>query len=126
MKKNELVKKGEVKVNFGNKLKEPFKKKAPKAYAIGSAAFLALTPTAAFAAAPSTYVNKISDSLFGEILKVAPKIALVVVGFEFLMYLISGDEHKKSKHRTGAFVAIGACLILLVLKPLMNWIGGLV
>ncbi|USK77882.1 hypothetical protein [Peribacillus frigoritolerans] len=85
-----------------------------------------MTPTVAGAAAPSTYVNKVSNSLFGEILKVAPKVVLVVMGWALLMYFISGDDHKKSKYKATAGIAIIGYLILLVLKPLMTWMGGLV
>ncbi|MCI2254232.1 hypothetical protein L2D08_07635 [Domibacillus sp. PGB-M46] len=85
-----------------------------------------LVPTSASATAPSSYVNKISDGLFAEILKVAPKIALVVIGFSFLMYIMAGDEHKKSKHKSTAYIAIVAYLILLVLQPLLGWLGGLI
>lgn len=87
---------------------------------------LALTPKVTHAAAPSEYVNRISDSLFGEILKVAPKVALVVIGFALLMYFIVGDEHKKSKYKSSAFIAIVAYLILLVLNPLLKWIDGII
>lgn len=87
---------------------------------------LALIPTPASATAPSSYVNKISDGLFAEILKVAPKIALVVIGFSFLMYIVAGDDHKKSKHKSTAYIAIVAYLILLVLQPLLGWLDGLI
>ncbi|MED3561493.1 hypothetical protein [Bacillus xiapuensis] len=107
-------------------MKKLWKKLISKSYAIGTGALIALTPTATFAAAPSSYVNKISDSLFGEILKVAPKVALVVIGFAVIMYLVSGDEHKKSKYRGTAVIALITLLILIVLKPLVTWFSGLI
>lgn len=96
-----------------------------KSYAIVAVVAAALTPTATFAAEPSSYVNKITEGLFGQILKVAPKVALLVVGWAVLMYLISGDDHKKSKHKGTAGIALAAWVILIVLKPLMSWFDGL-
>ncbi|OMP68718.1 hypothetical protein [Domibacillus epiphyticus] len=97
-----------------------------KLYAATIVTLLVLVPTSTSATAPSSYVNKISDGLFAEILKVAPKIALVVIGFSFLMYIVAGDEHKKSKHKSTAYIAIVAYLILLVLQPLLGWLDGLI
>ena len=96
-----------------------------KSYAIVAVVAAALTPTATFAAEPASYVNKITDGLFGQILKVAPKCALLVVGWCVLMYLISGDDHKKSKHKGAAGIALAAWVVLIVLKPLMSWFDGL-
>lgn len=95
-----------------------------KLYWAIAVAMFALIPTSASAAPPSTYVNKFADGIFGEILKVAPKIALVVVGWGVIMYLMSGDEHKKGKYKSTALIAIVAYLVLLVLKPLMTWFSG--
>jgi len=120
---------GKKQENMGNKasvIKKGWRKFVSKTYMAGAAVTLAMTPTVAGAAAPSTYVNKISNSLFGEILKVAPKVVLVVMGWALLMYFISGDDHKKSKYKATAGIAIIGYLILLVLKPLMAWMGGLV
>ncbi|USK72637.1 hypothetical protein [Peribacillus asahii] len=115
-----------MKVNIKANIKKLWKKAEAKVYTAGAVTALALTPSTAGAEAPSAYVNKISDGLFAEILKVAPKIALVVIGFSFLMYIMSGDEHKKSKHKSTAYIAIVAYLILLVLKPLLGWLDGLI
>lgn len=108
------------------KFKEKYRNVLAKTYVATAGAALVLTPSVAGAESPSSYVNKISDGLFGEILKVAPKIALVVIGWAFLMYIMSGEEHKKSRYKGTAIIAIVAYLVLLVLKPLMSWFSGLV
>ena len=108
------------------KVKEFAQKHATKAYVGLASATLMFTPKPAFADAPSAYVNKIADGLFGEILKVAPKVALVVIALSVLMYLISADEHKKNKHRSVGVVALLVYCILLVIKPLVTWFSGLV
>lgn len=76
--------------------------------------------------APSDYVNKISDGLFQQILSVAPKVALLVIAWCVIMYLMSGDDHKKSKYRSSAIIALVTYLVLLVLQPLIGWLQGLV
>lgn len=103
-----------------------WKKMIGKAYVASAGVAIALTPSIASAEAPSSYVNGIADGLFGEILKVAPKIALVVVAWAVLMYIMAGDEHKKSKYKSTGMVTIVIYLVLLVLKPLLEWFGGLV
>lgn len=107
-------------------MKAKLKKVWSKLYFATAAAMIGITIPQKASAAPSTYVNKISDGLFGEILAVAPKIALVVIGWGVIMYIVSGDEHKKSKHKSTAIIAACCLLVLLVLEPLMNWFGGLV
>ncbi|MDW7617371.1 hypothetical protein SC499_22480 [Peribacillus simplex] len=124
--KKVFFKKQQNEVKKASGIKKAWGKVVCKTYMAGAIATLSLTPTVAGAEAPSKYVNKISDSLFGEILKVAPKVVLVVMGWALLMYFISGDDHKKSKYKTTAGIAIIGYLILLVLKPLMAWMGGLV
>lgn len=113
-------------VNKASVIKKGWRKFVSKTYMAGAAVTLAMTPSLAKAEAPSQYVNKISDSLFGEILKVAPKVVLVVMGWALLMYFISGDDHKKSRYKGAAAIALVGYLVLLVLKPLLNWMGGLI
>jgi RsiW-degrading membrane proteinase PrsW (M82 family) len=107
-------------------VKKSWKSFVSKTYMAGAAVTLAMTPTVAGAAAPSTYVNKISDKLFGEILKVAPKVVLVVMGWALLMYFVSGDDHKKNKWKGVAGIALIGYLVLLVLKPLVSWVDGII
>lgn len=107
-------------------MKNTWKKLIAKTYVVGTGALLALSPKAALAAAPSTYVNSIADGLFREILSIAPKIALVVIALSLVFYFASGDDHKKSKYKGTMYVAIACYLILLVLKPLMDWFSGLI
>jgi type IV secretory pathway VirB2 component (pilin) len=83
-----------------------------------------LVPSAVGATAPSQYVNKVSDGLTGEIMKVAPKLATLVIAFALIMYLISGDDHKKSKYKATGFVALLILGVLLALQPLQGWFSG--
>lgn len=106
-------------------LMETMKKRVIKWYVIASVVMLSFLPSTVGATAPSTYVNNITDGIWDEILKVAPNIALVVVGLMVIMYLMTNEEHKKSKFKSAAAVAVVAYLILLVLKPLMGWFDGL-
>lgn len=112
------------------KVKSKWNRFIEKTTFVGASLLVVANPVKADAAgaatAPSAYVNKITDGLFGEIMNVAPKIALVVVAWGLIMYLAVGDEHKKSKYKTTAFVALAAYGILLVLEPLLGWFGGLI
>lgn len=101
------------------------KNRVIKWYVIAAVVMLSFLPSTVGATAPSTYVNNITEGIWGEILKVAPKIALVVVGLMVIMYLMTTEEHKKGKYKSAAAVAVVAYLILLVLKPLMGWFDGL-
>src|SRR4051794_28137182 len=71
-----------------------------KTYAAVSVGILALSPTATFAAGkePAGVANDIADGILGQILKVAPKLAIAVIAWCVLLYLCSGNEHKKNQH----------------------------
>lgn len=83
-----------------------------------------LIPSVAGAKAPSAYVNKVSDGFTSEIMKVAPKLATLVIAFALIMYLISGDDHKKNRYKTTGFVALVILGVLIALKPLQAWFSG--
>lgn len=104
------------------------KAKAKIVYTTGAGALALLTPTSASAAgnAPSYYVNKVTNAGFGEIMKVAPKLALFCVAFCIIMYFANNDDHKKNKWKGGATVATIAFGVLLALSGLMGWFQGLI
>jgi hypothetical protein len=83
-----------------------------------------LVPSVAGATAPSQYVNKLSNGFTNELMKIAPKLATLVIAFALIMYLISGDDHKKSKYKNTGFIALFILGVLLALEPLQNWFSG--
>lgn len=107
-------------------LKKKWNQVKGKAFFAAAAGAMALTvPTAAGAEPPSTYVNKAADAGYGEILKTAPKLVGMVAAFCLLMFLISGDEHKKSQYKSWLTRCVIGLCGLLVLKPLIEWGSGL-
>jgi uncharacterized BrkB/YihY/UPF0761 family membrane protein len=99
------------------------KVKAKFVYTAGAASLALLTPTSASAAgnSPSYYVNKVTGAGWSEVLKVAPKLALLCTGFCLLLYFANNDEHKKAKWKAAATTVVVGFGVLLALAGLMTW-----
>lgn len=106
-------------------MKLNWKKMIGKAYVAGTGFALALTPTFASATAPSAYVNKLTEGVYGEIQSIAFKLALVAMAIFIIGYFTTADDHKKGKFKGSAITTAFALLILGVLPSLVQWLQGL-
>lgn len=107
-------------------MKMVFKKAIGKAYVAGAGIALALSPTIASAAGPSQYVNNATGGIYSEIVKIVPKLAIVVLAGLLIAYFVSGNEHTKGKMKGGIWTTLIASILIMVLPPLYTWFTGMV
>lgn len=75
--------------------------------------------------APSTYINKGTNSLVQEGMKIAPGIGILVAIIALIFYLCAQNDHEKSKQLKLIGKALFVVALIAVTPAVFPWFTGL-